>query len=96
MTVETLPAALRIYDTLRRPFSQDVLRRSRMNGLLYQLNTLGWEEVTSEQSASGGFPFERLAEIGQALRRQFDWSLTTSIMQERQQAIEMAKGLTVQ
>ncbi|KAI1788599.1 FAD/NAD-P-binding domain-containing protein [Ganoderma leucocontextum] len=93
VTIRNLAAAFHIYDSLRRPFAEHVLHRSRRNGLLYQFNTLGWEDMTSEQSRAGGFASERLAEIGTELQQQFNWSLTSSIMEVRDRAIDMARGL---
>ena len=67
-----------------------VLRRSRRNGQIYEFNTLGWEDVSSEQSTAGGFASERLAEIGKALEEQFDLLLTSSLMEVRDRAMSMA------
>nr|VWO96136.1 Mannitol 1-phosphate dehydrogenase [Ganoderma boninense] len=93
ITAQNIPAALDIYDTLRRPVAEMVLRRSRKTGLLYHFNTLGWEDVTAKQSAAGGFSPQRLEEVGKALREQFDWLLTSSVMELRERAIDMACGL---
>ncbi|KAM5540037.1 hypothetical protein V8D89_006177 [Ganoderma adspersum] len=93
VTTRNISTALGIYDSLRRPFAEMVLRRSRNNGLLYQFNTPGWEDVTADQSTAGGFASERLAEIGRGLQEQFEWLLTSSIMEVRDKAIEMARGL---
>ncbi|KAG2076203.1 salicylate hydroxylase [Suillus decipiens] len=38
-TLDTVPRALAIYDKLRRPFSSDVARRSRLNGQLCSFQT---------------------------------------------------------
>lgn len=93
VTTRNISAALGIYDSLRRPFAEMVLRRSRNNGLLYHFNTLGWEDVTADQSAAGGFASERLADIGRGLQQQFEWLLTSSIMEVRDKAIQMARAL---
>ena len=92
ITRATLPLALRVYDAVRRPFAQDVQARSRTNGLMYQLNALGWENCTAEQSAQGGFPLERLVEIGREIENQLSWILTGSMLQERERAVKMLDG----
>lgn len=82
---------LSVYDTIRRPRAQDVQARSRMNGLLYQLNALGWERYSASESARGRFPHELLVEIGQAIEQQMGWSLTGSVLKDQERAVGMLK-----
>lgn len=55
VTLTNLAAALKIYDGLRRPFSQAMQRCSRGTGHLNHLLRAGWEDVTAEQSAAGEY-----------------------------------------
>ncbi|PIL34306.1 hypothetical protein GSI_03081 [Ganoderma sinense ZZ0214-1] len=93
VTLQNLHVALGIYDSVRRPFAEMVLRRSRRNGFLFHFNTLGWEDVTAEQSMAGGFSAERLGEVGKALEEQFGFLFTSSIMEARGRAIDMVRAL---
>ena len=38
VTIETLPKVLEIYDAVRRPLGTDVVRRSNINGHLYEFS----------------------------------------------------------
>ena len=64
VTRATLPAALQVYDAVRRPFAQTVQERSRENGDISHLRRCGWEDVSAAQSAAGGFPREKLIRVG--------------------------------
>lgn len=37
-TLKTLPTALKVYEEVRLPFAKDVLRRTAVNGRLYEFN----------------------------------------------------------
>ena len=63
------------------------------NGHAYQLRHAGWEGVTPEQSAGGGFPMERLASVADLLERAGEWSLYGSIMEDRDRAVKMVEEL---
>ncbi|KAI0364648.1 FAD/NAD-P-binding domain-containing protein [Pilatotrama ljubarskyi] len=89
VTRENLTSALKVYDAIRRPAAQDVQRRSEANGRLYQLNAMGWENVTEEESKEGGFSLEKLAEIGKQVERQMSWTLGGSVMVDRDRAVAM-------
>lgn len=45
-----IPRILRVYDNVRRPFSQDVQQCSRDTGLIYELRSSGSESITVEDS----------------------------------------------
>ena len=46
VTLANLPAALTVYDDVRRPFSQNVQQGSDRNGMNYQLLRIGWENIS--------------------------------------------------
>ncbi|KAH9939779.1 FAD/NAD-P-binding domain-containing protein [Epithele typhae] len=88
--VHTLPHALAVYDAVRRPFAQDVHARSDANGRLYQLGAPGWEGVSAARSAAGGFPREKLVEVGKKVEEGLAWSLTgAGVAEERARAVRM-------
>lgn len=86
-TRDTLPEMLCTYDAIRRPFAQNVARGSDQNGQLVQLQRLGWENVSAEESAAGGFAPEKLAEIADALDQSLSWTMKGSAMSERGKAL---------
>ena len=69
-------------------------RRSRQTGLLYDLLRPGWEDVTVEESAAGGFPAEKLALIGDTYEKELKWVMEGSILEDRDRAIKMVEQLT--
>lgn len=90
MDVAHLPAALKIFDEIRRPFAQGVQRASDENGHLFQLHRVGWENITPAESAAGAFPPEWLAVVAQRLEEEGEWALTAgSITADRERALEM-------
>ncbi|KAH9939767.1 FAD/NAD-P-binding domain-containing protein, partial [Epithele typhae] len=93
VTAETLPGALRIYDEIRRPFSQDVKEKSRLNGGSSHLWRHGWENVTAEQSARGEYPRELLKVVGTESEQSMSWTIHGSIMQDRDTVLQMAGEL---
>lgn len=82
---------MKVYDIVRRPAAQDVQRRSELNGMLYQLRSTGWEDVTEEQSKAGGFPHETLVDVGRQVERQMEWMVEENVMEERRIAVEMVE-----
>jgi len=73
ITPATLGLALQIYDCVRRPFAQDVERRSRYTGMLYEFNGAGCEVFTEEESAAGLIPQEKLDETALEIDNMFKW-----------------------
>ena len=63
-----------MYDAVRRPFSQDIQRRSDENGRRYHLQRGGWENVTVEQSASGNYDPEMLKAVSTELQGALQWA----------------------
>ena len=73
VNIQTLPRALKIYDTIRRPFSQDIQRRSELTGTLYHLIAMGWEGVSAEESAAGQYPQELLSALDRKMLEAQMW-----------------------
>ena len=73
VNIKTLPRALKIYDTIRRPFSQDIQRRSELTGTLYHLIAIGWEGVSAEESAASQYPPELLSALDRKMLEAQMW-----------------------
>ena len=93
MTLSNVSEALKVYDDLRRPFAQEIWRRSQTNGYLYHLRRLGWEHVTSEQSASGDYPRELLGKLGEELENAVGWAMNGSILEDRDRVVNLLDKL---
>ncbi len=95
VTLANLPAALKIYDDVRRPFSQGVQEGSARNGTSYQLCRAGWEDVSVEDSSAGRYPRELLSVIAADVNKQTRWLYETSILDERGALSERIEALAV-
>ncbi|PIL34427.1 hypothetical protein GSI_03202 [Ganoderma sinense ZZ0214-1] len=89
-----LPAALAVYDDVRRPFSQGVQQGSERNGMNYQLRRTGWENVSEEDSRAGRYPQELLGVLEEELTKQMGWAYEASILDERARVEERLVGLS--
>ncbi|KDQ26320.1 hypothetical protein PLEOSDRAFT_1077335 [Pleurotus ostreatus PC15] len=69
-TRETVSEALRIYDTIRRPFSQDVARRSRINGRY--LSFAGPEDCSDDDVLD-------VLELGEAITKNWEWAWISTV-----------------
>ncbi|KAI1789078.1 hypothetical protein LXA43DRAFT_594836 [Ganoderma leucocontextum] len=96
VTLANLPAALEIYDDLRRPFSQSVQRGSERNGATYHLRRAGsgWENITAEDSRAGRYPREWLSEIAEDVQAQMRWTFEANIEDDRAQVAERLAALS--
>lgn len=94
VTLATLPAALAVYDDVRRPFSQGVQEGSQKNGMNYQLRRAGWENVSAEDSRAGRYPRELLDVLVQELSEITAWTRDTSILNEREGVVERIAALS--
>ncbi|PIL34409.1 hypothetical protein GSI_03184 [Ganoderma sinense ZZ0214-1] len=94
VTLANLPAALTVYDEVRRPFSQGVQKGSENFRLYYQLRRLGWEDVSAEDSRAGRYPRELLSLIAKEIEKQGEWAIGTSILSERDGVVERLAALS--
>lgn len=62
---DSIPLALEIYDSIRRPVATEVAERSLINGRLFGLQLPGFN--ADEEP-------ERLSEIGDAVKENWKWS----------------------
>ena len=88
VNIKTLPQALKVYDEFRRPFSQNVQRLSDASGSMYQLDAMGWENVSAEESTAGQYPPELLSQLNQKMVETHMWVGEGDFMKARQKALE--------
>ena len=81
-----------MYDAVRRPFAQDVQRRSAANGRLYHLNREGWESISAEESAAGKYTPENLKAVADALGVASQWAVIGSAMDEKEKALRLLEA----
>ncbi|KAL1747112.1 hypothetical protein HDZ31DRAFT_32554 [Schizophyllum fasciatum] len=82
ITRETLPAALRVYDDVRRPFDINVQERSRVDGHLFVLNQ-DWLNF------GGSDEKDLLVRCGEGIQRDWEWLWTTSTKDMVRESLEM-------
>ncbi|TBU45377.1 FAD/NAD(P)-binding domain-containing protein [Dichomitus squalens] len=87
--------ALKIYDDVRRPFSQNVQQGSEDNAKRYQLRTDDWEDVTLEDSKAGQYDHAKLDVLAKEFMHQMQWSFDSSILGDRDQVEEKLRVLSV-
>ncbi len=82
-----LPAVLRAYDEVRRPFSQNVAKCSYTTGKTVHFDTPPFVDFTEEQSATGSaLSHEQLQQVGVAVARAADWRNASTIEEETEAA----------
>ncbi|KAI0750646.1 FAD/NAD(P)-binding domain-containing protein [Daedaleopsis nitida] len=88
VTRENVTEALRVWDEIRRPFSQNIVALSRRSEQLHHLNTPELSHLTEEQSASGhGLTAEELEDIGRDMERIREWRDYSNILEENAAAL---------
>ncbi|KAM5540139.1 hypothetical protein V8D89_006279 [Ganoderma adspersum] len=90
VTLSNLQEALKIYDDLRRPFSQGVQRGSERNGANYHLRRAGsgWETISEEDSRAGRYPREWLKDVAEDIQAQMRWTFEANIEDGRARVAE--------
>ncbi|EJF57443.1 FAD/NAD(P)-binding domain-containing protein [Dichomitus squalens LYAD-421 SS1] len=90
--------ALKIYDDVRRPFSQTVQQGSECTGELYQLRRAGWENISVEDSAAGRYPPELLSDFEKDAKAQMEWQYDpgASIKGDIAKVLSMLETLSAQ
>ncbi|PIL34430.1 hypothetical protein GSI_03205 [Ganoderma sinense ZZ0214-1] len=96
VTLSNLPEALKVYDDLRRPFSQGVQRGSERNGESYHLRRAGsdWENLSEEDSRAGRYPREWLKDIAEDVQAQMRWTFEANIEDDRARVAERLAALS--
>lgn len=83
---------MKIYDAIRRPFSQGVQRGSDEAGSIYHLHELGWDKVSVEESAAGSYSQDMIDVLGKGLEEKLDWVMKGDFMETRVKAMGMLEG----
>ncbi|KAM5540110.1 hypothetical protein V8D89_006250 [Ganoderma adspersum] len=94
VTVANLPAALEVYDDVRRSFSQRVQCGSDENGMNYQLRRAGWEDVSAEDSRAGQYPRELLDALAGEFQKLRVWAGEANILSEREGVVKRLAALS--
>lgn len=81
-TLDTLPAALGVYDRVRRPFAELVQRKSRENGMLF---TFQRHDVCDNSPAT-------LADLAYSVRTNWEWAWSTSVDGDVERAVRMLES----
>ena len=94
VTLRNLGEVLKVYDEVRRPFSQTVQEGSENNGKRYQLRGPGWEEVSVEDSRAGRYDHARLEVLSEEFKNQTQWAFETNILGDRERVVERLRALS--
>jgi len=82
-TINSIHRALRAYDAIRRPFTNDIARRSRLTGRQFMFLV--------DESDWGSFPDEvlmnKLQYLGAAITDNWDWTWLTTIDELVEEAV---------
>ncbi|KLO12920.1 FAD/NAD-binding domain-containing protein [Schizopora paradoxa] len=104
VTRDSIPRALKIYEKIRLPHGNDVQRRSRENGKLYEFaaderfphlstvstTTAGATATDTSETDVRGIDANRLVkEIGEAAVENWKWAWTTDVETDKMEAIRM-------
>lgn len=81
-----MPHILDIYNKIRRPFGNRVLLASRQQGLYYEMNGPGFEDVTEGDNS---VPLDKLEELMRTILKSWEWAWTTSADDDVQRALEL-------
>ncbi|EKM48779.1 uncharacterized protein PHACADRAFT_202410 [Phanerochaete carnosa HHB-10118-sp] len=87
----TLAHVLRAYDRVRRPFSQDVLRRSYECGAAYCFQRGAF--AGNDDAADGKGTLESLEALSGYINGLLEWTWKTSSEGDRNEALEVFRGL---
>lgn len=65
-----IPDVLRIYEEIRLPFANDVVRNSRLTGLMYEFTAPGYYDGNDRTPAREK---EGLQKLGKAIEKNWEW-----------------------
>ena len=83
-TIETVHIALKVYETIRLPHANFVMRQSRRNGLLYEFNSPEFSSIDTEIESP-----EQLSELGPTIIKGWEWAWKTSLEEDVDRAVRM-------
>jgi len=84
-TLDTIPRALEIYDSIRQPFATKVAERSRLNGHYFSFH--GMDCDSSHQSEE--VLRDKLQSLAGTFTRNWEWCWSTSVDGSMKEAINL-------
>lgn len=87
MTRRVLPKVLEIYDSVRRPVSQDVARRSRDQGRIFDCILSPSDAGVDVPETTGNSLADDLVRRSAAAQQLLLWAKDTTIMDDRDKAL---------
>jgi len=88
-TRKSIPRTLKIYEKVRLPHANEIQRRSRENGKLYEFASHEQYPHLSSVEASGGDPDKLVKNIVSAAVENWKWAWTTVVETEKEEAIRL-------
>lgn len=82
-TLETIPVALEIYDTIRQPLGNDVQARSAQQGRYYEFNAERFNDLAGESSPT------EMAEMAKAVDENNSWVWNRVASLDRKKALDL-------
>ena len=83
-TIETVHIALKVYENIRLPHANFVMRQSRRNGLLYEFNSPEFSSIDTEIESP-----EQLSELGPTIIKGWEWAWKTDVEDDKLLAINL-------
>ena len=93
-TIATLPTALKVYEEVRLPNANEVMRRSALSADIASYNDPRFADISdgSSKEVDSG----RLWDMGHAQMDNWKWAWTTSVDGDEARAIKMLEERTVE
>ncbi|KAF9070741.1 salicylate 1-monooxygenase [Rhodocollybia butyracea] len=82
-TLETLPRALRVYDNIRRPWTQETSAKANANALYFTLHYDGFDFVNADAAAATA----KLHELTDLITDNWKWCWTTTVDSSLKEAL---------
>lgn len=86
---KTLNKVLSVYDTIRRPFSNEVAQRSLLNGKYYTMS----KEFFDFENCSSDETKQKLEDLGSSIAKNWKWAWTTSLDGSLVEGVQMLEAL---
>lgn len=88
-SIAQIPTVLKVFDEVRRPFAQEIARKSFHTGTLTFLCSEELKEYSAEDSAAGRIPREVLKRLDKEVAVESEWCYKTFAKDDREKAVEL-------
>lgn len=89
-TVETLPIALKVYEEIRLHHGNDVIKRSRRNGQLFEFYQADFQDLRNTNVEENDLKAKaRLDSLNEAVEKNWEWAWTTSPVDDKEAALAL-------